>query len=452
MRHIRTITRRRFLKNSLLLASAPMICPFPIFGEEAPSNRMNLALIGCGTMGADNDLKAALGCGANIIAVCDVDESMARNAILAGGAQTQGTAIYGDYRKLLDKEKTLDGVIIATPDHWHAAICEHYLRADRHVYCEKPLTRTIGEARGLRTLARASKSVTQMGNQGSAFGPMRRGMEVIQAGALGTLRSAHVVAPNATYPTGVNRPAGEDPVPKGLDWDFWVGPSPMRPYKTDIYHPRKWKAWHDFGTGQIGNWGAHSLNLPVRALNLGYPDTVEVSGQGFGFESYWTGGTITFHFPTSLQGAPFTAYWYENLPTPEAFRGLPPTDEGTTGLVLIGDRGRIYTNSHNGHVVIKLEGESGWKDILHHEATRLIPVTLPRVQGHMQEWIDACKGGPKTFSNFEFASRMTETLLLGLLATELGHGFEYDAENQRVIGASTDELINSERRTKWLAS
>ena len=429
-----------------------MICPFPIFGEEAPGNRMNLALIGCGTMGAGVDLKEALGCGANLVAVCDVDESMARSAVLAGGERTRGTVVYGDYRRLLDSEKTLDGVIIATPDHWHAALCGHFMRAHRHVYCEKPLTRTIGETRELRALARTSRSVTQMGNQGSAYGPLRRGMEVIRAGALGTLASAHVVAPGATYPTGVNRPAGEDPVPRGLDWDFWVGPSPMRPYKTDVYHPRKWKAWHDFGTGQIGNWGNHSLNLPIRALDLGLPNRVEVSGRGFGFESYWTGGTITYHFPTSVQGAPFTAYWHENQPTPDPFRGLPPNDEGTTGLVLIGDRGRIYTNAHNGHVVIKLEGEPGWKDILHHEATRSVPVTLPRVRGHMQEWIDACKGGPKPFSNFEFASRMNETCLLGLLATQLGHGFDYDAEHEIVIGASADELINPVRRTKWLPS
>jgi predicted dehydrogenase len=451
MRHTRSISRRRFLKNSLLFASAPIICPFPLFGEDAPGNRMNLALVGCGEMGV-NDMKTALGCGANVIAVCDVDESMSANAIRAGGTQMQGTTVYRDYRQLLDKEKTLDGVIIATPDHWHAAICGLHMRANKHVYCEKPLTRTIGEARDIRGLARASGSVTQMGNQGSAYGSMRRGIEVIQAGALGTLSSAHVVSPGERYPTGVNRPAGEDPIPKGLDWDFWVGPSPMRPYKTDIYHPYKWRGWHDFGTGQIGNWATHSLNLPIRALNLGFPNKVEVSGQGFGFETYWTGGTITYHFPTTLQGARFTVYWYENLPTPEAFQGLAPNDEGSEGVVLIGEKGRIYTNPHNGHVLIKLEGESGWKDITHHEPTRSIPVTLPRVRGHMQEWIDACKGGPKPFSNFELASRMTETCLLGLLATQLGHGFEYDAETQSVIGAPADELINPKRRTKWLAT
>jgi hypothetical protein len=452
MKRIRVISRRRFLRDSLLAASAPLVCTFPLFGREAPSNRMDLALIGCGGMGVGSDLKTALGCGANVVAVCDVDESMARAALRAGGDAMRGCAAYGDYRQLLDRERSLDGVIVATPDHWHAAICMHFLQADKHVYCEKPLTRTIGEARDLRSRLAASRGVTQMGNQGSAFAPLRRGIEVIRAGALGTVRSAHVVSPGERYPTGVNRPGGADPVPSGLNWDFWVGPSPMRPYKADTYHPYKWRGWLDFGTGQIGNWATHSLNLPIRALELGFPSRVEVSGGGFGFETYWTGGTITYRFPTSLQGAPFSAYWYENLPTPEPFQGLPPNDEGAAGVVLIGDRGRIYTNPHNGHALIRLDGESGWRDILHHEATRSVPVTLPRVAGHMQEWIDGCNGGPKPFSSFDFASRMTETCLLGLLATRLGHGFDYDAENQRIIGASADSLISPEIRTRWLAS
>jgi hypothetical protein len=447
MRHIHSISRRRFLKDSLLMAAAPMVCTFPVFGKGAPSNRMNLALIGCGSMGVNSDLKTALGCGANIVAVCDVDESMSANAIRAGGEQMKGSVAYADYRRLLDKEKTLDGVIIATPDHWHAAICRHFIQADKHVYCEKPLTRTIGEARELRARVALSKSVTQMGNQGSAYASLRRCIELIQAGALGTLSSAHVVSPGERYPTGVNRPAGEDPIPGGLNWDFWVGPSPMRPYKSDVYHPYKWRGWHDFGTGQIGNWATHSLNLPIRALNLGFPSRVEVSGRGFGFESYWTGGTITYRFPTTLQGSPFDAYWYENLPTPEVFQGLPPNDEGAEGVVLIGARGRIYTNPHNGHALIRLEGESTWRDVLHHEATQSVPVA-----GHMQEWVDGCKGGPKPFSSFDFASRMTETCLLGLVATRLGHGFDYDVKSQSIIGVSADALINPEPRMKWLTS
>jgi len=452
MTPIRTLSRRTFIKDSLLLASAPMVCTFPLFGKEAPSNRLNLALIGCGWVGVDSDLKMALGCGANVVAVCDVDESLARKAIKTGGEPMAGAVAYEDYRQLLDKEKTLDGVIIATPDHWHAAICRHYLQADKHIYCEKPLTRTLGEARDLRSRVKTSRSVTQMGNQGSAYASLRRGIEVIRAGALGTVSSAHVVVPGERYPTAVNRPAGEDPIPPGFNWDFWVGPSPIRPYKNDIYHPYKWRAWTDFGTGQMGNWGTHCLNLPIRALNLGYPDKVEISGRGFGYETYWAGGTLTFRFSKPQQGAPFNAYWYENVPTPEAFQGLAPNDEGSAGVVLIGDKGRIYTNPHNGHALIRLDGEAHWKDLLNHEATRSIPVTLPRVTSHMQEWLDGCRGGPKPFSSFDYASTMTETCLLGLLATQVGHGFEYDVEGQKPVGVSADRFMNPQPRTKWITS
>ena len=447
-----SLSRRKFLKDSLLAASAPMICSFPLFGKDAPSNRLNVALIGCGAMGVGTDMRMALACGANVIAVCDVDEAMTRKAIKAGGEAMSGAAAYGDYRQLLDREKTLDAVIIATPDHWHAALCAHFIGAGRHVYCEKPLTRTIAEARELRALARASKSVTQMGNQGSAYAPLRRGIEVIQAGALGALTSAHVVSPGERYPTGVGRPAGEDPIPRGFNWDFWVGPSPMRPYKTDIYHPYKWRGWLDFGTGQIGNWATHSLNLPLRALNLGFPDSIEIEGAGFGFESYWTGGTITYRYRKTRNGTPFDIHWYENLPTPEAFKGLPPNDEGTPGVVLFGEKGDICTNSHNGHVLVRLRGETRWRDIQYHDALRSIPVTLPRVHSHMQEWIDGCKGGPKPYSSFDLASSMTETCLLGLLATQLGRGFECDAVTGGPLGVDAGKYINPMRRSKWLAS
>lgn len=447
-----TTTRRRFIKDTLLLASAPMLCSFPLYGKEAPSNRLNLALIGCGWVGVDSDLKEALACGANIVAVCDVDEAQTRKAIKAGGEATKAAVAYEDYRQLLDREKALDGVIIATPDHWHAPISRLYLRAGKHVYCEKPLTRTLGEARQIRALALASKGVTQMGNQGSAYVTVRRGIEVIRAGALGTVTSAHVLVPAERFGTGISRPPGEDPVPAGLNWDFWVGPSPLRPYKTDIYHPYKWRSWHDFGTGQMGNWGTHCLNLPIRALKLGLPNRVDlINPRGLGFESYWSGGTIAFRFESGLNGAPFTAYWHENEPTPEPFQGLPPNDAGTAGVVLIGDRGRIYTNPHNGHALIKLEGEAHWKDLLHHEATQSVPVTLPRVDGHMQEWMDGCRGGPKPYSSFEVGSMMTETCLLGLLATQLGRSFDYDAEKQGPVGIEAEGFIHPPMRGKWMA-
>ncbi len=427
-----------------------MVTSFPLFGKEAPSNRLNLALVGCGMMGAGVDMKTALENGANVIAVCDVDAAQAGKALAAGGDRMKGSSVYEDYRQLLDREKSLDGVLVATPDHWHAAVSMHFLRAGKHVYCEKPLTRTIGESLELADCAASSSGVTQMGNQGSAFAALRRGIEVIRSGALGKVTSVHVVSPGERYPTGVNRPPGSDPMPAGLNWDFWLGPSPVRPYKSDIYHPYKWRGWHDFGTGQIGNWGTHCLNLPMRALKLGLPSRVEISGRGFGFETYWTGGIITFEFTSGLSGSPFSAHWYENMPTPEVFQGLPPNDEGKDGVVLVGSEGSIYTNPHNGHALIKLNGENSWRDLLHHEATRSVPETLPRVKGHMQEWMDACRGGPRPFSSFDTGCVMTETCLVGLLATQLGQGFDYDAHRHEPVGIPAQAWIRPERRQNWL--
>lgn len=444
-------SRRHFLKQSLKLAAAPLILNFPLFGKDAPSNRLNLALIGCGNMGVSGDLKNALACGANILAVCDVDEAMMSKAIKSGGDKMLTTARYTDYRELLEKENSLDGVIIATPDHWHAAICSYYLKANKHVYCEKPLTRTIAEARRLRKLVATSRSVTQMGNQGSANPALRRSIEVIQAGALGTVTHTHVVSPGERYPTGVNRPAGEDPIPQEFNWDFWVGPSPIRPYKTDIYHPYKWRGWLDFGTGQIGNWATHSLNIVIRALELGMPDRIEINGTGLGKEAYWTGGTITYQFNTCNTGKPFSIYWHENIPTPDAFKGLPKNDEGTAGVVIVGDKGTLYTNPHNGHVLIKLNGEQIWKDILWHQPTHTIAATLPRVKSHMQEWLDGCQGGPKPYSSFDIATRMTETCLLGLLGTQLGSSFDYDPVAGKPKSLSADHLIDPVQRTNWIS-
>jgi hypothetical protein len=425
---------------------APLCLRFPLFGQDAPGNLLNVALIGCGNQGIDADLKSLLTTGQNLVAVCDVDERQAQKAL----AGLSGAKVYTDYRQLLDREKTLDAAIIATPDHWHAPICRAFMQAGKHVYCEKPLTRTIGEARELATLSRASKSVTQMGNQGSAFLPLRRSIEAIQAGVLGTIQDIYIISPREKYATGIDRPPGEDPIPAGLNWDFWVGPSPLRPFKTKIYHPYLWRGWYDFGTGQLGNWGCHIMNLPFRALKLGLPTRVEIDGTGLGHESYWTGGEVTYHFDSS-QG-PVRIYWQENRPRPAAFDDIAALhgEKNLDGLVIVGSKGQIYTDSHNGGALLKLTGEARFRDVLHHEAVKGLPITLPRAHGHMQEWVDACKGGPATFSGFEIASRLTEISLMGVVPLRLGRSVDYSPEGDVLHEPLGAALINGEERKKWL--
>ena len=446
---VNMFTRRRFIRASLATVAAPLCLRFPLFGQSAPNNLLNVALIGCGNEGVGADLGALLATGQNMIAVCDVDEARARAAV-AGDSRLAGAKIYTDYRQLLDREKSLDAVIIATPDHWHAPLCRAFLKAGKHIYCEKPLTRTLGEARQLAALGRASRSVTQMGNQGSSFATLRRGIEVIQAGVLGAIRDIYVVSPAEKYPTGVDRPPGEDPVPAGLNWDFWVGPSPLRPYKTRTYHPYLWRGWYDFGTGQLGNWGCHTLNLPFRALKLGLPSRVEINGSGLGHETYWSGGEITYHFDSS-QG-PVQIHWMEHRPRPAAFDDIAALhgERNLEGLVIVGTKGQIYTDAHNGGALLKLSDDRKFRDVLHHQALKDIPQSLPRVHGHMQEWVDACKGGPPPFSGFEIASRLTEISLMGVLPLRLGRSVDYSPAGEVSNEPGADLLIHNEDRKSWL--
>jgi predicted dehydrogenase len=473
---MKKLTRRKFLKTSASVVGAslagPLILRFPLFGEDAPSNRLNVALIGCGDQGTNADLWSLQAANVNVIAVCDVDKKLAKNAVKVWGQATSGAGgvpkIYSDYRELLDREKSLEAVVIATPDHWHAPLSRHFMMAGKHVYCEKPLTRTLGEARDLAEFATRAKVVTQMGNQGSSFATLRRGVEIIQAGALGTITEVHAIAPAERYQVGLARPPGADPIPDGFNWDCWLGPAPVRPYKEKIYHPYQWHGWYDFGSGQLGNWGCHLLNLPVRALQLGYPEKIEIDGTGFGPETYWTGGKVTFHF-TSKQG-PVKIFWYENQPLPEAFRDIATLywkyenlslmealrsayhKRKEEGLLIVGEKGSIYTDTHNGGALIKLKDEPRFRDILHHAATKDIAQTLPRVHDHVAEWVGACQGGAPTYSNFEVAGHLTEIILAGVLAIRLGHGMDYDGPGLKVPGVpAADAFIRQDYRPTWLA-
>lgn len=443
------LTRRTFLRTSILALAAPQFFRFPLFGEFAPGNRLDIALIGCGNQGSGTLLKQLLATGQNVVALCDVDETATARTLAGGGDAMRGTKVYADYRRLLDREKSLEAVVIATPDHWHAALCTASIKAGRHVYCEKPLTRTIAEARELGKLAASAPSVTQMGNHGSAFTGLRRSVELIRAGVLGQVREIHVVAPAERFPTGVNRPAGEDPIPAGLNWDFWIGPSPLRPYKAETYHPYRWRGWLDFGTGQIGNWACHSLNLPIRALDLGYPDRIEINGRGTGFETYWKSGTITYHFPAKGDRNSLSVHWHENQPLPESFSELVPG--AASGVMILGEKGVVFTDPHNGKARIKLEGEPRLTDVNFHEPTKSIPTTLSRTANHMSEWTNACKGGPKPYSDFVTAAKMTETVLPGLLAVQMGRSIPYDGAKMEVPGEpAAAKWINPAARTAWL--
>ena len=462
-----SLHRRAFIKTvgaGVIGAAASSLFPSNLRGAvEAVSKPLNVACIGLGGI-MQNDLPAAAGIpGVRIVAVCDLDrrafertrKNLSKIQDVKVRACLNGAKEYTDFRQLLKEEQSLDAVIIATPDHWHAPICTAAIKAGKHVYCEKPLTHTIGEARKLRELVKTSKVVTQMGNQGSASSNLRRNIELIQAGLLGQVHEVHIWhPPYSTNFCGSERPPGEDPVPEGFDWDFWVGPAPMRPYKNNAYHPFAWRYWYDFGNGSLGDFCGHAFNLPVRALRLEYPSAVDVAAKALGKESYITEGRITYEFPARANLAAVKMHFYHaQLPPPELLKGFAASfgEAPATGCLLLGEEGEISAGLWNSEGYLRLKGEEKFKGIMSHAAAKNIPVTLPRVRSHMEEWVNACRGNGTTFSNFETGGHLTEVGLAGIVALRLGHRIDWDGPAMKVPGnPEADRLIHAEYRAKWL--
>jgi len=446
-------TRRQFLGSTL--AAAALSVPRVHAAKSAtPKLDLRVAFVGTGNR-SHALLHECLQYGGHIVALCDVDQQQLSEPVKIRGKKGVKPRLLSDYRKLLDDASSFDAVVIASPDHWHAPLCRAFIQAGKHVYCEKPLTRTIGEARALRELARKSMVVTQLGNQGSAAPTLRRSVEVIRAGALGKVHEAHIWFTGSRPTTVAPNMQVADPVPAGFDWDQWCGPSPLRPYKEGIFHPRNWRRWWDFGSGTLGDFGCHGFNLPMRALDLGWPDRVEVELVEASTERYLQGIHTRLHFPARGALAPFTLHWYDGdraLPT-DALKDVlavykkPPQ----TGCLLIGDGGTLYADVWGKGGVIKLRDAAHLHGILTHEATKYIPQSLPRTENHMDEWLQACLGRGKTFSDFDTGGKLTEIVLANALAVRLGRNIAWQGEAMTVTGApEAAKYIHPDYRMKWL--
>ncbi len=438
------ITRRSFLNTVGGVVAGmivvPQFIPSRLLGQESPSNKLNLACIGLGGQmhGLMKDNQANLH--ANVLAICDLDAKRMEVTRSMPELGATNAKQYKDYRELLRRESSVDGVLIASPDHWHAILSTAAIKAGKHVYCEKPLTHTVGDARAMRLLAKQSKVVTQTGNQGSASDNFRRSMELIQAGVLGTVREIYIWHPPHGWPNGVDRPVGEDPIPEGFDWDYWLGPSPARPYKNGIYHPGAWRGWFDFGGGSLADFCCHAFSLPVRALNLDYPEKIEVAGDWLGKESFPITCRVRFNFPARGGREAVSLFFStgkDGLPPGGALVGLKETFGSipTSGCLLIGEKGTLSAGLWNSECYVKMKGESKFVGGDNHEAIKPIPKTLPRVQGlHLKEWMDACKGGNPTFSPFEIGGHVTEIGSAGLIALRLGQNIEWDGMAMQIKG------------------
>ncbi len=421
-----TLTRRQFLRGATFSAAAFMVVPGSVLGlrgATSPNDKLNLAGIGFGGQGA-HDLSQMES--ENIVALCDVDKGYAGHIFRKYSKAQQFT----DYRQMLDQMKDLDGVVVATPDHHHAFAAMAAIKHGKHVYCEKPLTHSVWEARHVAQAAHEAKVATQMGNQGQASEETRRLCELVWAGAIGDVHEAHIWTDRPSqglfkeyWPQGVARPAGTPPVPATLDWDLWLGPAPLRPYNP-AYLPFKWRGWWDFGTGALGDIGCHAMDPVFRALKLNAPLSVQAASTRVNEETYPLGSMVTYHFParsaepqannchvSGLSGAeaggvampPCKLVWYDGGLRPPRPESLPDGQRmGDNGRLLVGEKGFIL-------------GGDVYPESLR-KNTNAIPKTITRSAGHYQEWIAACKGGKKAGSNFDFAGPLAESVLLGNVA------------------------------------
>jgi predicted dehydrogenase len=479
------LSRRQFLYYSALAASATAFvgCATAQPRRISPNEKLNIGAVGCGGKGS-SDINCCSG--ENIVALCDADEQSA-----ASQRQKHPNAkYYRDWRKMLEQEKSLDAVIVSTPDHNHAIIAAHAIRMGKHVYCQKPLTQTIYEARLLRKLAKDNKVSTQMGNQGSAEDGLRRSVEVIQAGLIGQVRHVYVWTNRPIWPQGMDKPQGSDPIPATLDWDLWIGPAPMRDFKAQwpqqpgarrgrrseaVYQPFVWRGWQDFGTGALGDMACHTANMPFRALKLGYPTEIEATTSAMNTESYPLKSTIRFEFPEREGLVPVQFWWYDggnprpDRPFEHDGSNKPPRDVLSdvqqlmdsipgSGCLLVGDKGSLFSPDDYGtKFFLKLKGEKEMTDGKTHGAVKSIPETIARNPFHggsderqHLEWIAACKGGPRGYSDFDVAAYLTEIILLGCVALKARKKIEWDGPKMLAKNApEAMQWIHRENRKGW---
>jgi hypothetical protein len=454
----RTTNRRDFLKTTTLAGFGFWVSARNAFPQSKSANeKLNIAVIGCGGKG-ESDL-AAVGENDNIVALCDVDS---RPLDTAAKKYPQAKK-YQDFRKLLEEEKSLDAVVVATPDHCHAPASVMAMKLGKHVYCQKPLTHSVYEARVMRETAAKMKVATQMGNQGTSENGFRRAIEVIQSGAIGQVKEAHIWSNRPIWPQGIERPEGSKPVPAYLNWDLWLGPAPERPYWEGegpkgfkCYHPFQWRGWWDFGTGALGDMACHTANLTFMALKLEYPILIEAESSGVNKDTAPERSKIHFEFPARGNLPPLKFMWYDggNLPPEELTSGLkgrgkrrkkdkeaPAPDKiPISGCLLVGTEGVLFSPDDYG-ATFQLFPEEKFAEY------KGPSESLPRSPGHYKEWLIACKGGPRAVSNFDYAALLTETILLGNLAVRTGKKLDWDGPAMKAKNCpEADQYVKREYR------
>jgi len=464
------ISRRQFIGSAAAATVAFTVVPRYVLGGNGntpPSEKLNIAIIGSGGQGTQN-IKGLLGhADVQIIAVCDVNEQSDYSRFYYGGVagrkpareliekhyagrkstgSYKGCAGYIDFRRMFEKEKGIDAVLVATPDHVHAIATMTAIKNGKHVYCEKPLTHSIHEARKITEAARQAKVATQMGNQGHSGEGIRLTVEWILDGAIGDVREVHSWSNTGAGWAGnrTARPNETPPVPSGLDWDLWLGPVQHRLYHP-AYAPYNWRGWWDFGTGAIGDMACHNMDPAFWALGLGHPISVEASSSGINPETTPSTSTIHYQFGARKNMPPVKMTWYGGglmPPRPEELEAGRELTGGGNGILFVGDKGKIMCPGWGGNPRIIPETKM--------KAYKLPPKTLARSKGHHRDWIDACKGGKPASSNFDYAGLLTEVVLLGNVALRTGKKLDWDGQNMKATNApEADQYIRPEYHNNW---
>ncbi len=450
----RKITRRKF--NAAVAAAATVsIVPRHVLGagHKAPSDKLNIAGVGVGGMGGGN-IRASRG--ENIVALCDVDSKYAGKTF----KKYPKAKKYEDYRVMLEKQKDIDAVVVATPDHTHAVITMAAMQMGKHVFCQKPLTHTVHEAHAIAEAAKKYKVQTQMGNQGHSSERIRMLKEWVNAGVFGDIREVHAWSDRPIgKPWYANfavkeLPKGKHKCPDHLDWNLWIGPQKYRPYDP-AYHPFMWRAWLDFGTGALGDMGCHILDPAFWALELGYPKSIRAEVEHvkpeLADEVFPISSKLVYEFPARGKLPPVTLKWFDGhfeVPRPEELEKGRKLD--ASGAVIYGRKAVAKHGSH-GASGLRIIPESKMKEMIPSLPDKTIPRVPGGMGGHVQDWIRACKDGKPASSNFGYGGPLTEMVLLGVLAMRLpGKTLQWDARNRKFTNSDkANELLHIDYRDGW---
>ncbi len=440
----RRISRRRFLGTAAGGAAAFTLVPRHVLGAgmTPPSEKLNIATIGAGGMGSAN----TNGCrNENIVGLCDVDDRRAKDTY----ERFPNAKRWKDFRRMLDKQKEIEAVIVATPDHVHAPAAIAAMKRGKHVYVQKPLTRTVYEARMLTEAARKYNVKTQMGNQGRSGEGVRLICEWIWDGAIGEVREVHAWTNRPVWPQGLDRPKDTPPAPAELDWDLWLAGSPERPYHP-CYLPFNWRGWWDFGGGALADMACHVCDPVFAALKLKYPTSVQADATEVNNETFPKASTVTYEFPAREGMSAVKLVWYDGgrkPPRPAALEEGRNLEQASSNVLFIGDKGVLRCGEYGDSP--RLIPESVMKEYKRPEKS------LPRVEGsHEQNWIDACKGRlEQACSHFDYAGPLTEMVVMGNLSLRpevVGEKLLWDGANMKVTNnEKANRYVNLPARKGW---